>query len=113
MIRLPHPIVDERTAGKPLEQVYCKWIMQKGVERLRTMFAEGDIEGAVRLIRAAQDLRQMLRDTASGIVDGVNRHYYGSDAQLRRLQTEIVADADRMFEELLTHYRGDPYRSKR
>ena len=102
-----------RRSGDPRKQPYFEHVMQTGARRLRTMFEQGDIEGAVRLIRAARELRQMLNDTACGIAAGVNQHYHGTSAQLNQLQSEIVADADRMFKELLTHYRGDPYRPAR
>jgi hypothetical protein len=102
-----------RQSGSPSSQPYYEHVMDTAARRLRTMFEQGDIEGAVQLIRAAQELRRMLRDTAEHITGGVNQPHHGTYEQLRRLQVDIVSDPDRMFKQLLTRWQGDPFRPKR
>lgn len=101
-----------RQSGIVTQQPYFEHVMEMATRRLRTMFEQGDIEGAVQLVKAAQELRRMLRDTAEHITGGVNQPHHGTPEQLRRLQAAIVGDADRMFKQLLTRWQGDPWLPK-
>lgn len=99
-----------RQSGIVTQQPYFEHVMEMATRRLRTMFEQGDIEGAVQLVKAAQELRRMLRDTSDTATDDIPHH--GTPEQLRRLQAAIVGDPDRMFKQLLTRWQGDPWRPK-